>query len=1313
MKKLLVLVLFLLALGSLSVASAAKYTPKGPLAVPRIPQTRVYDNGNRALDCHICSLASVQAYMLGSYQFTPNGRQNAGVLLKRTYTGAGDYTYDKDPVWWKLYQSFGWDNAPKYDSSLYPLPMTFMQNISQQTLLSTAYAQLSRGVPLCVYKTSGPHASVIIGYRGNSDTLKASDFTVMEIKPYGNGWQNSKAYFNQYASNPSTTYSSSVKHCYVTLSAWLGSSGIKCLSYPTGTPSPIKNTWLKPNTTQSIAPGSSITFTYGADQAADFYLHTVDLNTGKDTNKLVTSADKSGSYTYTFNTAGSYNIFIGARHHLGDKYTAPVTVNVGGHRLSITSPNADGGMVTGATDGSYFAEGKTVSLTAVPTDGYLFSGWTVNGVSVSNTSANPLTFSMPANDVSISAAFARNPLATTAKWSGVTTSSITKTNASISGKFTYSTPVYSVILNKPAFSNACIYIDTDKDSVEYAQASVLGGVSGGHTSTANRYNLSGTLITYQNDTGLFDYKIANTSLSSLGMSLSPGTKYYYKLGITVKRTDAVTVYYSNVYSFTTSASTTTWSNLQTNLSGYGLFNGTVKWPKSLTMQEVGCFVSTDLIKLTLATRTSHSGVAFRQDVGNIKTVSSMCTSTTNGTIAFYKGPSFDTITSFQPGVTYYYKFYSYTSDKETVYSPIAIYTPAGGTTYDLTINAGEGGHVLEGSAPWESLSMKLASGGVTTIKAAPAPGYAFNRWTATAGTIASASDMITSFTMPSKAATVTASFSPINFSLQVGVANAALGQVDASVNGSYHVGDKITLTATATEGATFAYWVSDSGGTFEDATSTTTVFTMPPTCACITAVFDGVTVEGVSSPKAGIAVGESIALNAIITGGDAADVYWYSSDPDIISVDQNGIVTGMYPGSAGIFCCSKTTETSGYVILQCLSSVDEMVFTLNGNPSTNRFGVFYDLFRVGEPVPYSVSYHTSDGSQYDYRPKLVNDVAFLDFTYNDSTVTFLESGHGDIMAWDSAAENYEYYGEVIVLGDDTLELPAGLTEVESEAFAGSIAKIAVLPDSLTSIGEDAFPGVKIVMLNTSIPRQIAINAFPDVSIWCETGNSFNNEWFSNVNAHGDIYLVKMGTRVPEIWGEWTEWVENGVPFTDECQVESKTQYRYRDKTTSTSYSAWGNWSAYSKTRQTITDKNLKEERSATVWPYYYYKCTKCGQHSPVYGITCLNDNCSATVPSAWTEFWLTVNPSTLTGEHASWYSYSSKKWTTDSTNGISFFNDDSAHYQSGTGYSYRTRKLITTETWSNWSEWSDVPASASGTREVETRTMKRFRYRIR
>ena len=64
--------LFVFVSGS---ALAAKYTPKGPLEVPRVYQTSTGE-------CHMCSVASVQAYVLGSYSYGS---------YSRTYSGAGDY----------------------------------------------------------------------------------------------------------------------------------------------------------------------------------------------------------------------------------------------------------------------------------------------------------------------------------------------------------------------------------------------------------------------------------------------------------------------------------------------------------------------------------------------------------------------------------------------------------------------------------------------------------------------------------------------------------------------------------------------------------------------------------------------------------------------------------------------------------------------------------------------------------------------------------------------------------------------------------------------------------------------------------------------------------------------------------------------------------------------------------------------------------------------------------------------------------------------------------------------------------------------
>ena len=74
-----------------------------------------------------------------------------------------------------------------------------------------------------------------------------------------------------------------------------------------------------------------------------------------------------------------------------------------GHSLSVIS--GDGGTVTGTQSG-YYVEGYAVSVTATANDGYHFIGWTITGAEiVDGVHANPATFNMPANSVTLTANF--------------------------------------------------------------------------------------------------------------------------------------------------------------------------------------------------------------------------------------------------------------------------------------------------------------------------------------------------------------------------------------------------------------------------------------------------------------------------------------------------------------------------------------------------------------------------------------------------------------------------------------------------------------------------------------------------------------------------------------------------------------------------------------------------------------------------------------------------------------------------------------------------------------------------------------------
>ncbi|MBQ8162482.1 MAG: leucine-rich repeat protein [Clostridia bacterium] len=1005
----------------------------------------------------------------------------------------------------------------------------------------------------------------------------------------------------------------------------------------------------------------------------------------------------------------------------GGGYIYSGITNKNGFKLNFLSGSSSTikGTVSGASHGSTHAPGETITLKASPAENFTFSKWQVEGVTLSDPTNATLTFTMPSNDIVVDAVFTRNPIKTIGVWDNINPQSVTKTNASFSPTFYYAPPLVNAALqyatgDYPSIS-FYLFADEDVEVVRGANPSISGSLlSGGGIAHSYEYTAKATPHAAE-DLDYYYVPEKTLNLSSTGITPTPGKTYYYKFGALVKTNTAYVFYSSDVKSMKTTASTTTWSELSINKSGYGLFNGTVKWSKSLTLLEVGCFVSTDRSKVQAATRTNHSGVAFRQDVGQINTMASLSDSTTNGTVAFYKGPSFDTISSFLPGVTYYYKFYSYTSDKETVYSSIASYTPSGTSTqYTLNVKAGKGGSLYGDSSDYAQGSLKLTAGNVVNIAAIPEEGYTFDKWTTTAGSIAAPTQGITSFTMPASNATVTANFVPIKFSLTVSADNA-LCQVNTSVEGKYYAGDKITLKATAPDGMLFAFWTAEYGE-FEDNTAAETTFTMPAMDTNIVAVFVGLTEMSISDPPETMIAGDRMQLllyttTSYVHNEDLGTTFtWYSSNPNCITVEDGGWITARYPGEAEISVVSNNGLKDS-VTIRCETNVTEAALFVNGLPPTEITDVYYDVFEVGKAIPFSLEYQTSNGYDPGYKPSIYSLTSPYDdldvvVDYGSHTLTFPTDGSFNVAA--DSREISSYFNNVIALGDHTLRLPQGLKEVEDEAFAGTNARIAIIPDSVTKIGSQAFPSVSIIMMNTSINRDIASDAFPNAYIIAETGSVFNSKYANEQY----IYVVKRGTSVPESWSSWTEWSEFQVTPTNTLRVETAVQYRYRDKLTDLTYSDWGAWSAYDKVKKTITDPNLREERTATVWPYYYYVCTNCGLHMPVHGTNACYD-CKGTVSSAWTEFWLPVNPSTLTGVYASWYTNTSKKWTADSKYGISFYNSDTKNYSSGTGYSYRSRTIKTEETWSDWSAWSNEAIEKSSSKQVETRTVYRYQYRVR
>lgn len=211
----------------------------------------------------------------------------------------------------------------------------------------------------------------------------------------------------------------------------------------------------------------------------------------------------------------------------------------------------------------------------------------------------------------------------------------------------------------------------------------------------------------------------------------------------------------------------------------------------------------------------------------------------------------------------------------------------------------------------------------------------------------------------------------------------------------------------------------------------------------------------------------------------------------------------------------------------------------------------------------------------------------------------------------------------------------------------------------------------------------------------------------------DIYM--------NIWSDWSDWSETKTESSDNKKVETKTQYRYSDKKTTTSnssslsgwtqtgskvtYGNWGSWSGW--TTSAIGSSDTRNVETAHVYGYYYFRCPKCGAHMHVY-TQCYTwaNGCGANSMSSgnWVQMYTTTSYS-----NAGLYNFhSTGKYATDKLGGGRWFKWG----QEGTGYRYRDRSKTTTYSyykWDNWSDWSDTSYTASDNKKVESRTVYRVK----
>lgn len=489
---------------------------------------------------------------------------------------------------------------------------------------------------------------------------------------------------------------------------------------------------------------------------------------------------------------------------------------IGKRTLNIS---ASGGTATGA---GQYKPGTTVTVSATADEYHSFVNWSssVDGIPA-NTNSSTTTITMPESDVTLTANFKLKMGTVLQSWESISASA-TKNNASLSATLSVEASTLGFGITYPAtVSNVFLVISPDSNIGSQAAAAITGSLGSINAKGLYFKQFDVPTATSTNISGgkRYKYAFSITSINQLKnssgtvLTLSPSTTYYYSWMATVNDKTI----HTDVKSFTTNAAGTQWGTPSIDSNGY--FYDWVYYNKSsLSVPEVGIFVGTDenVIKNIKTSDSVPNGVEKRIDQGNID---SAYNSSKGATYIFYKPAGFTKIT-FNPGVSYFYKFYSIDADGDVVYSTVARRDiPGTVATYSLTINAGSGGKITTGT------SGTYAAGNVVGLLATPLAGYTFKSWSITAGSVASPTNASTSYTMPSQTAIVTAYFQPIDYTLTASALDG--GTVTASKTSGLHYCDTVTLTATPNTGYTFKGWISDNGGTFSNNNSATTTFTMP------------------------------------------------------------------------------------------------------------------------------------------------------------------------------------------------------------------------------------------------------------------------------------------------------------------------------------------------------------------------------------------------------------------------------------------------------------------------------------------------------
>ena len=490
------------------------------------------------------------------------------------------------------------------------------------------------------------------------------------------------------------------------------------------------------------------------------------------------------------------------------------------YTLTVTSNLPAGG--GSSTDYTVY-ESEIQEITADPAPpGYHFDHWTTSaGGTFANVNATPTDFTMPGNDVTVTAEYVGNTSRTLTQHDGCPVN-----------------PVADIVSNPP----------------EHAVVSILAE---DHSADHYHFDHWSIDVNPNGDTTIADFTSANTSLT-MGTANSEITANYAQNAtstLTLEHCNEPSYpagpYYSNeVYVITADAPAADQYLLRFEATGGVIHDAT--WAAD-TIYVIGDYVTSSDGQYKF--RCSAAGVSGSTEPAwnTDDPISGLTTNDGTGGLQWtqierrLKSPVNFTMPSGEATVTAVY------ADKPKL--TVVNGSPAGPTPY-------EGGEV------------------VALTASAPAGYPYFVNWTSSAGgTFDNASDPNANFTMPATDVIVTANFS----------ASPTLTVVNGTGGGEYASGGDASIVADA-PGANryFTSWsqtpvTGGATGTFDDATSPNTTFTMPGNSVTVTANYaDNPTLKVVKGSPAGpTQVSPRVKVTITADADSAANGYFKKWEDDV------------------------------------------------------------------------------------------------------------------------------------------------------------------------------------------------------------------------------------------------------------------------------------------------------------------------------------------------------------------------------------------------------------------------------------------------